>query len=101
MVHAVNKEKYSLINRIAIANRASLEEVDRRSPYSAILICHERTTMTLETLENTIFVRFYFTLLSNANPSAIRRPYWNCSDYKKYDTSVSPPVLWADEGSHF
>ena len=31
IVHAANKEKYSLINRIAIAERASLEEVDRPS----------------------------------------------------------------------
>ena len=29
MDHAANKEKYSSINRIAIAERASLEEVDR------------------------------------------------------------------------
>ena len=36
MVYAVNKEKYSSINRIPIAERASLEEVDRPSPYSTI-----------------------------------------------------------------
>ena len=36
MAHAANKEKYSSINRIAMAERASLEEVDRPSPDSAI-----------------------------------------------------------------
>ena len=64
MVHAANKEKYSSINRIAIAERASVEEVDGPSPYSAIFIsfCDENATMTSETLENAIVVRFYFTL---------------------------------------
>ena len=38
MAHAANTEKYSSINRIAIAERASLEDVDRPSPYSAICI---------------------------------------------------------------
>ena len=38
MVHAANKEKYLAINRIIIAERASLEEVDWPSPYSAIFI---------------------------------------------------------------
>ena len=32
MVHAANKDKYSSLNRITIAERASLEEVDRPSP---------------------------------------------------------------------
>ena len=36
MVHAVNKDKNLKINRIAMAESASLEEVDRSSPYSAI-----------------------------------------------------------------
>ena len=45
-------------NRHAIAERASLKEVDRPSPYSAIFISVTRTTMTLETSENMIFVRF-------------------------------------------
>ena len=35
MVHAANKEKYPSINRIAIAEKASPEEVDRPSPYPA------------------------------------------------------------------
>jgi len=35
MVHAANKKKYSSINHIAIAERASLEEVDKLS-YSVI-----------------------------------------------------------------
>ena len=38
MVHAANNEKYPSINRIAKAERASLEEVDQPSPYSATLI---------------------------------------------------------------
>ena len=38
MVHAAIKERYSSINRIAITERASLEEVDRPSSYSAILV---------------------------------------------------------------
>ena len=38
MVHATNKETYSSINCIAIAEKASLEEIDRPSPYSAIFI---------------------------------------------------------------
>ena len=48
VVHA-NKEKYSSINHIAIAERASLAEVDGPSPY----FCHERTKMTSETSETT------------------------------------------------
>lgn len=38
MVPAAIKERYSSINRIAITERASLEEVDRPSSYSAILV---------------------------------------------------------------
>ena len=38
MVHAAIKERYSSINRIGITERASLEEVDRPSSYSAILV---------------------------------------------------------------
>jgi len=38
MDHAANKEKYLLINHIAIAERASLEEVDQLSPYPATFI---------------------------------------------------------------
>jgi len=38
MVDATNKEKYSSINCIAIAKRASLEVVDLPSPYFAIFI---------------------------------------------------------------
>ena len=52
-VHAASKEKNSSINRIAIEERASLEDVHRPSIYR----CPERTAMTSETL-----VRFYFTL---------------------------------------
>ena len=55
-VHAVNKEENSAINRVAITETASLEEVDRPSSYSAIFM------MTSETSAITIFVRFYFTL---------------------------------------
>ena len=65
MVHASKLMKYSSINRIAGAERASLEEVDRPFPYSAILnfiSYFERLTITSETSENTIFVRFYFTI---------------------------------------
>ena len=63
-VHAANKKKYSSINRIAIAERASLQEVDRPSHFifGLIFFRHERTKMTSETPENTIFVRFHFTL---------------------------------------
>ena len=32
------------------------------SMFRHIYFCHERMTMTSETSENTIFVRFYFTL---------------------------------------
>ena len=32
------------------------------SMFRHIYFCHERTTMTSETSENTIFVRYYFTL---------------------------------------
>ena len=44
--------------------RASLEKIDRPSPYPPrhIYFCHEWTTMTSETSEKTAFVRFYFTL---------------------------------------
>jgi len=38
MDYAANKEKYLLRNHIAIAKRASLEEVDQLSPYPAIFI---------------------------------------------------------------
>ena len=38
LADAANKDKLSSINRIAIAARASLEEVDRLSPYPAIFI---------------------------------------------------------------
>ena len=38
MVHAAKKETYSSINRIAIAEGESLEEVDRPYSYSAIFI---------------------------------------------------------------
>ena len=34
MVHTANKENYSLINCIAIAEKVSLEEVDWPSPHS-------------------------------------------------------------------
>ena len=56
------KEECSSINRNAIAERASLEEVDRPSPYifRHIYFRHEMTTMTSETSENAIFVRFFF-----------------------------------------
>ena len=30
-------------------------------PYPVMVICHEKTTMTSQTSENTIFVRVYFT----------------------------------------
>ena len=46
--HAVNKEKYSSINRIAIAERASLEEVDRPSPYSAKPLSCNSTSVWLK-----------------------------------------------------
>lgn len=36
MAHAVNKDKYLSINRMAMAESPSLEEVDQLSPYSAI-----------------------------------------------------------------
>ena len=38
-----------------------------RTIFRHVYFCHEGTKMTSETSENTIFVRFYFTLLSNAN----------------------------------
>jgi len=38
MVHAAKKDEYSSINRIATAERSSLEDVDRPSQYSAIII---------------------------------------------------------------
>jgi len=38
MAPAANKEKYSSINRIAIGERAFLEEADRPSPYPTIFI---------------------------------------------------------------
>ena len=38
MDNAANKEKYLLINHIAIAERASLEEVDQLCPYPATFI---------------------------------------------------------------
>ena len=40
MVRAANKEKYSSINRIAIAERASLGEVDPPSLYSGVMLIH-------------------------------------------------------------
>ena len=46
--HAVNKEKYSSINRIAIAERASLEEADRPSPYSAKPLSCNSTSVWLK-----------------------------------------------------
>ena len=70
MVHVTSKEDYTSINRIATAERASLEEVDlltgtslclQQEPCSAIFISDERTTMKFETSENTVFVRFFFT----------------------------------------
>ena len=38
MVYAANKERYSSINRITVVERATLGEVDRPSPHSAIFI---------------------------------------------------------------
>ena len=61
MFHVANKEMYPSINRVAIAKRASFKKLIDR-PHIRIYFCHERTTMTSEALENTIFVRFYFIL---------------------------------------
>ena len=38
MFHTAKEEKYTSINRIAIAQRAPLEEADRPSPYPAVFI---------------------------------------------------------------
>ena len=54
MVQAANKNECSSINRIAITERTSLEDFDRLSPYFLI----KRTTMTSETSEEALFVRF-------------------------------------------
>ena len=54
----------SSINRIAIAERASLEEVNRLSLSSDgnIYSCDERTAMSSDTSENTIWFSFSSTL---------------------------------------
>ena len=67
--------KYSSINRIAGVERASLEEVDRPSPYSAIL--NFRSILLHDMLSNGnlfrdfffLFCRFVRFLTSQANRS--------------------------------
>ena len=67
MAHAANKEKYSSINRIAMAERAFLEEVDRRSPDSAIFtvfLSREDDETLSETLFRSVLLH---PILSNVN----------------------------------
>ena len=66
MVHASNKVEYSSIDRTAIAEGASLEEVGGPSPYSAMFISNfGRTMMTSETSD---FRSVLHPLVSNGNP---------------------------------
>ena len=60
MVHVANKEKYSLIDHIAIGE-TSLKEVDRLSLHTAIYISVTRRQAS-ETSESTIFIWFSFVL---------------------------------------
>ena len=62
MVHAANKERYSTRNRIAIAERASLQDVDRPSPYSAIFISVTRGRWWRHRARKHDSHSFYFTL---------------------------------------
>ena len=55
MVLDANKEKYLSINRIAIAERASIEEVDLPSPYPAIFISVTRGRRWLQRHRKTQF----------------------------------------------
>ena len=62
--NAANKEKYSSINRIAVAKRACFEEDNRPSPHIPpyLFLLREGNNDVRDNTENTIFVMFYFAL---------------------------------------
>ena len=65
------KQREELVNKSLCNSRESIlcRSWSTISILHYIYFCEKRTTMTSETSENTIFVRFYLTvLLSNANP---------------------------------
>ena len=65
MVQAASKEKYSSINRIAIEERSSLEEVDRPSPY--LLLSREDDDDVRDIGKHDFRSDLLHPMLSNAN----------------------------------
>ena len=67
-----------------------------------IHFCHERTTMTSETSENTIFVRFYFTLFYLTLTSVSKRPCPTCHIIWSHTCCVSVKKgQWANKALNY
>lgn len=67
-----------------------------------IFFCHERTTMTSETSENAIFVRFYFTLFYLTLTSVGKRPCAACHMIWSHACCVSVKKgQWANKALNY
>ena len=79
MVHAANKERYSLRNRLAITERVSLEEVDRPSHIPPYVFMSPEDEDDVRKIGKHDFLSVpVHPLLSNANPFEL-----GCSDLLK------------------